>query len=71
MKAVCSYRGIGAEHGKYIDACDALAYAMLRCGITWAPSGDFIPDCQHEFEDALVDWFYSSNWEPVRMEDMP
>lgn len=71
MKTVIAYRGIGSECGKFIDALDALPYAMRRCGITWAQHAGIDPDCQREFEDALVNWFYSGDWEPVRTEDMP
>lgn len=63
---VVGYEGIGPERGKYVDADDALSYAMIRCGITWdVPIDGFKPDDRAEFEQAFVEWFYSGNWLPV------
>ncbi len=63
---VAGYEGIGPESGKYVDADDALSYAMIRCGITWdVPIDGFDPDVRDEFEQAFMEWFYSGNWVPV------
>ncbi len=63
---IAGYRGIGLERGKYVEAEDALKYAMERCGIKF--SG--LPgDSRKEFRCALVEWFFSGNWIPVEQSD--
>lgn len=55
------YIGIGPEHGRVIAKEHALAYAMERCGIRFAPEASGAPE-HEEFMDMLEEWFFSGNW---------
>jgi hypothetical protein len=63
---IIGYRGVGPEREKYIEAEDALAYAMERCGIRF--SGERA-DTKEDFKKDFVEWFYSGNWIPVEQND--
>lgn len=49
------YYGIGPEEGTIIEEERAFEYAMERC-----LSGT--PDERQEFQEMLVEWYYSGNW---------
>lgn len=53
------YEGIGPERGEFVREDEALAYAMRRCGITFAAAPG---DTAEEFKTALLEWFFSGNW---------
>jgi len=48
--------GIGYEHGKYIEADEAVDYAAKQCGI------ELTSKTTDEFRKMFVEWFYSGNW---------
>ena len=50
------YKGIGQEHGKYIESYRADDYAAKQCGIVLTSK------TTDEFRKMLVEWFYSGNW---------
>jgi hypothetical protein len=52
------YIGICRESGKYVDADEALNYAMKRCGIQFEEPGD----TTEEFKQMFLEWFYSGSW---------
>ncbi len=49
------YKGICAEQGKYIPSEKSFAYAMERVKMD---------GLQAEFEQMVVDWYFSGNWVP-------
>lgn len=49
------YSGFGPEAGTFIPEEAAFAYAFERC--TKGTAED-----KKEFEEMLVEWFYSKNW---------
>ncbi len=49
------YIGIGPEEGIFIPENVAFEYALERC-----LHGS--EDDQNEFQEMLVEWFYSGNW---------
>lgn len=61
-----AYEGFGEHEGEYVLAPDALDYAMKQCGIVH--SGSTSPE-QREFDEMLVEWYFSGNWRAVREED--
>ena len=52
------YKGIGSERGKIIPADDALAYAMIRCGIQVTPGMEL----DKNFAEAFEEWFFSGDF---------
>ncbi len=65
---IVAYRGVGPERGKYIEAEDALDYAMERCGIRPSAAPADMQD-RDEFNRMLVEWYFSGNWLPMEQED--
>ncbi len=61
-----AYEGFGEHEGEWVAAQDALAYAMKQCGIVH--SGGTSPE-QREFDEMLVEWYFSGNWRAVREGD--
>ena len=61
-----AYEGFGEHEGEYIVAPDALAYAMKQCGVIH--TGETTP-AQREFDEMLVDWYFSGNWRAIREEE--
>ena len=59
MSQTKGYKGIGPNAGKFIPADDAFTYAKMCCGVL--TYNDEAPDAK-EFEEMLVEWFYSGNW---------
>ena len=49
------YLGIGEESGTVVDEDMAFEYALERC-----TKGTL--EEQKEFEEMLVEWYYSGNW---------
>lgn len=49
------YLGIGPENGTFVPVDRAYNYALERC------LGGTKED-QEEFQEMLVEWFYSGNW---------
>ena len=52
---MCTYLGIGPEKGTAIEETEAFPYALERC--LHGSTAD-----KQEFEEMLVEWFYSGNW---------
>lgn len=61
-----AYEGFSEHEGEYILASDALAYAMNQCGIVH--TGKSSPE-QREFDEMLVEWYFSGNWRAIREEE--
>jgi len=64
---IVAYKGMGPERGNIVPAEDALSYAMERCGIrpSAAPAD---PQDRDEFNQMLVEWYFSGNWIPVEQD---
>lgn len=62
MREVVGYEGFGPNRGKFIEADNALEYALAQCGISIVDS--FAPDCE-EFTEAFETWYFSDNWVEV------
>lgn len=54
------YEGIQSENGRIIDESDAYTYALER-------SLHGSEEDQRDFQEMLVEWFYSGNW--IKRED--
>lgn len=52
---MCTYLGFGPEKGTIVAENEAFSYALERC-----LRGTL--EEQQEFEEMLVEWFYSGNW---------
>lgn len=61
-----AYEGFGEHEGEYILASGALDYAMKQCGIVH--TGKSSPE-QREFDEMLVEWYFSGNWRTIREGD--
>lgn len=61
-----AYEGFNEHEGEYVSVQDALAYAMKQCGIVHSVGRS--PD-QQEFDEMLVEWYFSGNWRAIREED--
>ena len=63
---IAGFVGLGENAGIYVDADNALDFALERCGLkivnTDAPE---LPAFLEEFED----WFYSGSWEKEERND--
>lgn len=74
------YVGFLSEHGKMINDYDAFAYALERCMYDDQLSDEFEKEFNDyfvngttsnrmiDFEDDLLDWFYSGDW--IYVEEM-
>ena len=49
------YRGFGPEDGKIVREDEALGYALERCLLGTLEE-------QKEFQEMLVEWYFSGNW---------
>ena len=56
---IAGFAGVGENAGVYVDADDALDFALERCGLTITNT-----DAQEleVFLEMFEDWFYSGNW---------
>ncbi len=54
------YKGLNENAGIFIDADDALDFALERCGL--AVANQDAPELENALV-ALEGWFYSDNWE--------
>lgn len=52
---MCTYHGICVEAGTIVEENEAFSYALERC--LHGTAAD-----KQEFEEMLVEWFYSGNW---------
>lgn len=59
MKESKGYEGIGQEKGTFVKEEDAYAYALERCI-------NGTPEDKKEFQEMLVEWYYSGNWIKVK-----
>ncbi len=57
------FKGIGPEKDTFVKKEDAYAYALERC--TKGRSEDI-----KDFQEMLVEWFYSGNWLKVEQEEL-
>lgn len=55
------YIGWNENQNIVVQDEDALQYAMERCGVIRPLSVGETPDTK-EFDEMLVEWFYSGNW---------
>ncbi len=61
-KEVIGYEGFGINRGKFVEADDALDYALKQCGMAIVDSD--APDCEEACK-AIEEWFFSVNWVEV------
>ena len=61
-----AYEGFNEHEGEYVSAQDALAYAMKQCGVVHSAGRS--PE-QREFDEMLVEWYFSGNWRAIREGD--
>lgn len=55
------YKGVGPEAGTIVEEDQAYQYALERC-----LHGTL--EEQKEFKEALVEWYYSGNWDEIEEE---
>ena len=60
MSDILGYKGLNENAGIFIDADDALDFALERCGL--AVANQDAPELENALV-ALEEWFFSDNWE--------
>lgn len=58
--------GYRSPEGIFVEAEDAFAYALQRCGLSQTPAFSARRNKEHrEFREMLLEWFYDGMWDKV------
>ena len=66
MSDILGYKGLNENAGIFIDADDALDFALERCGL--AVANQDAPELENALA-ALEEWFYSGDWKTGDQKD--